>query len=80
MPNPNPAGPTAFVYDAFILLATLYAVRRVHAGRRWGLGDALRMQGLCYLVATCAANVPVAVLAFLDLNSASLSSPACARS
>ncbi|TBU54278.1 hypothetical protein BD310DRAFT_828311 [Dichomitus squalens] len=58
------------LYDAAILLATLWAVRRVHDGRRWGLGDALRMQGLCYLVVTCIANVPVAVLAFLDLNTA----------
>ncbi|TBU39402.1 hypothetical protein BD309DRAFT_872372 [Dichomitus squalens] len=58
------------VYDAAILLATLWAVRRVHDGRRWGLGDALRVQGLCYLVVTCVANVPVAVLAFLDLNTA----------
>ncbi|TBU21442.1 hypothetical protein BD311DRAFT_236920 [Dichomitus squalens] len=58
------------VYDAAILLATLWAVRRVHDGRRWGLGDALRVQGLCYLVVTCVANVPVAVLAFSDLNTA----------
>ena len=39
-------------------------------GRRWGVGDVLCVQGLGYLVVTCAANVPVAVLAFLDLNSA----------
>ncbi|PIL26973.1 hypothetical protein GSI_10111 [Ganoderma sinense ZZ0214-1] len=61
-----------FVFDVLILLATLSAVRRVHeaqvGSRPWGVGAALCVQGIGYVAATGAANLPVAVLAFLDLN------------
>ncbi|KAI0748919.1 hypothetical protein C8Q74DRAFT_1212368 [Fomes fomentarius] len=60
-----------FLYDVAILLLTLYAVRRVHREqmhKRWGVGDILCIQGIGYVVVTCLVNVPVAVLAFLDLN------------
>ena len=56
-----------------ILLLTLYAVRRVHHAqkrRRWGVGDILCIQGIGYVVVTCIVNMPVAVLAVLDLNGA----------
>ena len=65
------------MFDALIALATLCAVRRVHeqqAGSRpWGVGSVLCVQGIGYVAATGAANLPVAVLAFLDLNGASSS-------
>ncbi|KAI1792339.1 hypothetical protein LXA43DRAFT_887850 [Ganoderma leucocontextum] len=61
-----------FVFDVLILLATLCAVRRVHeeqmSSRPWGVGGVLCVQGIGYVAATGAANLPVAVLAFLDLN------------
>ncbi|KAI0710568.1 hypothetical protein C8Q76DRAFT_737903 [Earliella scabrosa] len=60
-----------FAYDVVILLLTLYAVRRVHheqKRRRWGVGDILCIQGIGYVVVTCIVNMPVAVLAVLDLN------------
>ncbi len=52
---------------------TLFAVHRVHmqheySTRRWRVGDALCVQGIWYVAATCAVNVPVATLAFLNLN------------
>ena len=66
------------MFDVLIALATLCAVRRVHeqqAGSRpWGVGSVLCVQGIGYVAATGAANLPVAVLAFLDLNGASSSS------
>ncbi len=61
----------AFAYDVVILLLTLYAVRRVHREqmhKRWGVGDILCIQGIGYVIVTCLVNVPVAVLAILDLN------------
>ncbi|KAI0367314.1 hypothetical protein BV20DRAFT_1114838 [Pilatotrama ljubarskyi] len=63
-----------FCYDVVILGMTLYAVHRVRedgpcrGDRRWRVGDALCVQGIGYVAATCVVNVPVAVLAFLDLN------------
>ncbi|KAI0746260.1 hypothetical protein C8Q80DRAFT_1271180 [Daedaleopsis nitida] len=60
-----------FGYDVVILLMTLYAVHGVQQQqhrKRWGLGDILCIQGIGYVVATCVANLPIAVLAFLDLN------------
>ncbi|KAM5543982.1 hypothetical protein V8D89_002599 [Ganoderma adspersum] len=61
-----------FVFDVLIALATLCAVRHVHeqqAGcRPWGVGSVLCVQGIGYVAVTGAANLPVAVLAFLDLN------------
>ncbi|KAI0354130.1 hypothetical protein OH77DRAFT_1426546 [Trametes cingulata] len=64
-----------FCYDVAILGMTLYAVHRVRVeggacrgGRRWRVGDALCVQGIGYVAVTCMVNVPVAVLAFLDLN------------
>ncbi|KAI0748914.1 hypothetical protein C8Q74DRAFT_1212350 [Fomes fomentarius] len=60
-----------FAYDVVILLLTLYAVRRVHREqmhKRWGVGDILCIQGIGYVLVTCLVNVPVAVLAILDLN------------
>ena len=62
------------MFDLLILLATLYAVRRVHeeqvGGRPWCVGAALCAQGIGYVAATGAANLPVAVLAFFNLNRA----------
>ncbi|KAI0635344.1 hypothetical protein C8Q77DRAFT_1054891 [Trametes polyzona] len=62
-----------FVYDVVILGMTLLAVHRVHTekmyqGRRWRVGDALCVQGIWYVAATCAVNIPVSTLAFLNLN------------
>lgn len=62
-----------------ILSMTLFAVHRVHmqheySTRRWRFGDALCVQGIWYVAATCAVNIPVATLAFLNLNRACLSS------
>ncbi|KAI0643985.1 hypothetical protein C8Q79DRAFT_913560 [Trametes meyenii] len=64
-----------FLYDVLILAMTIYAVHRVHTegaahGRRWRVGDALCVQGIWYVAATCAVNVPVTVLALLNLNAA----------
>ncbi|KAI0787350.1 hypothetical protein C8Q74DRAFT_1407674 [Fomes fomentarius] len=54
------------------LLLTLYAVRRVphreQMHKWWGVGDILCIQGIGYVAITCLVNVPVAVLAILDLN------------
>ncbi|OJT03160.1 hypothetical protein TRAPUB_6267 [Trametes pubescens] len=62
-----------FCFDVVILSMTLFAVHRVHmqheySTRRWRVGDALCVQGIWYVAATCAVNVPVATLAFLNLN------------
>ncbi|KAI0828489.1 hypothetical protein BC628DRAFT_1316556 [Trametes gibbosa] len=62
-----------FCYDVVILAMTLLAVHRVHkrkgyGNRRWRVGDALCVQGIWYVAATCAVNVPVTTLAFLNLN------------
>ncbi|EIW56139.1 uncharacterized protein TRAVEDRAFT_39151 [Trametes versicolor FP-101664 SS1] len=62
-----------FCFDVVILSMTLFAVHRVHMqhayrARRWRFGDALCVQGIWYVAATCAVNVPVATLAFLNLN------------
>ena len=68
----------AFGYDVVILLLTLYAVRRVHREQkhnRWGVGDILCIQGIGYVLVTCIVNVPVAVLAFFDLNGARCNLP-----
>ncbi|KAI0666493.1 hypothetical protein C8Q78DRAFT_454235 [Trametes maxima] len=65
-----------FLYDILILAMTIYAVHRVrtegaaHGGRRWRVGDALCVQGIWYVAATCVVNVPVTVLALLNLNPA----------
>lgn len=67
---------TAFGYDVVILLMTLYAVHSVQqeqqSRKRWGVGDVLCIQGIGYVVVTCIVNIPVAALAFLDLNGACL--------
>lgn len=70
----------AFCFDVVILSMTLFAVHRVHMqhayrARRWRFGDALCVQGIWYVAATCAVNVPVATLAFLNLNRVYLSNP-----
>ncbi|KAH9846910.1 hypothetical protein C2E23DRAFT_890475 [Lenzites betulinus] len=62
-----------FCYDVVILAMTLFAVHRVHtrkgySNRRWRVGDALCVQGIWYVAATCAVNIPVTTLAFLNLN------------
>lgn len=64
----------AFCFDVVILSMTLFAVHRVNMQqRRWRFGDALCVQGIWYVAATCAVNVPVATLAFLNLNRACIS-------
>lgn len=65
----------AFCYDVVILAMTLFAVHRVHtrkgySNRRWRVGDALCVQGIWYVAATCAVNIPVTTLGFLNLNRA----------
>ncbi|KAH9930405.1 uncharacterized protein BXZ73DRAFT_101781 [Epithele typhae] len=61
----------SFGYDVVIVSSTLYAVHKVQhlqERRKWHVGDALCVQGIWYIITTCAVNVPVAVLAILDLN------------
>ncbi|KAH9939273.1 uncharacterized protein BXZ73DRAFT_99477 [Epithele typhae] len=60
-----------FGYDMIIVSATVYGVHKVQQlqqRRTWHVGDVLCVQGIWYIIATCAVNVPVAVFAVLDLN------------